>query len=74
MTAYGTYSPQLQRDRRCAPLDLMTEFPDSSRAPPDVQLYFLFIEPGAVRMRDYCCTLAITPLLRELFLLISTES
>ncbi|WP_392843327.1 AraC family transcriptional regulator [Burkholderia ambifaria] len=40
--------------------------PHSSRASPDAQIYFLFIEPGAVRMPDHCCTLAITPLLREL--------
>lgn len=40
--------------------------PHSSKASPNAQLYFLFIEPGAIRLPDSCCTLAITPLIREL--------
>jgi AraC-like DNA-binding protein len=38
----------------------------SSRASRNADLYFLFIEPGAARLPDRCCTLAITPLLSEL--------
>jgi AraC-like DNA-binding protein len=34
----------------------------------NAQICFLFIEPGAALMPDECCTLAITPLVRELIL------
>lgn len=47
--------------------------PHSSRASPNAQLYFLFIEPGAVRLPGHCCTLAITPLLRELIRYLAHE-
>lgn len=38
----------------------------SNRATANAQIYFLFIEPGAASLPDTCCTLAITPLVREL--------
>lgn len=40
--------------------------PHSNRATHNAQLGFLFVEPDAVPMPDECCTLAITPLVREL--------
>ena len=38
----------------------------SNRATPGAQVCFLFIEPGAAPMPDRCCTLKISPLVREL--------
>lgn len=40
--------------------------PHSNRATENAQIYFLFIEPGAAPLPDECCTLAISPLVREL--------
>lgn len=42
--------------------------PHSNRATANARLSFLFIEPGAVAMPDSCCTLKISPLVRELIL------
>lgn len=42
--------------------------PHHNRATANAQLCFLFIEPGAVTMPDQCCTLKITPFVRELIL------
>lgn len=42
--------------------------PHSNRATANARIYFLFIEPGAVALPDQCCTLAITPLVRELII------
>lgn len=44
------------------------EVPHSNRATPQTQLCFLFIEPGCARMPAHCCTLKISPLVRELIL------
>lgn len=44
------------------------EVPHSNKATPSAQLCFLFIEPGAVCMPDRCCTLKISPLVRELIM------
>lgn len=40
--------------------------PHSNRATENAHIYFLFIEPGAAPLPDECCTLAISPLVREL--------
>ena len=48
--------------------------PHSNRATPSAQLCFLFIEPGAAPLPDYCCTLKITPLVRELILTLAERS
>ncbi len=40
--------------------------PHSNRATDNARIYFLFIEPDALGMPEDCCTLAISPLLREL--------
>lgn len=40
--------------------------PHSNRATDNARIFFLFIEPDAARMPDVCCTLAISPLVREL--------
>ncbi|MEO3988979.1 AraC family transcriptional regulator [Pseudocitrobacter cyperus] len=42
--------------------------PHSNRATPQAELCFLFIEPGAAQMPDRCCSLKISPLVRELIL------
>jgi len=38
----------------------------SNLATANARLYFVYIEPGAAEMPDRCCTLFISPLLREL--------
>ncbi len=40
--------------------------PHSNHATDNARVYFLFIEPGAVPMPEECCTLALSPLVREL--------
>lgn len=40
--------------------------PHSNRATPNARIGLLFVEPGAVALPDSCCTLAISPLVREL--------
>lgn len=42
--------------------------PHSNRATANARICFLFIEPGAVEMPNQCCTLKISPLVRELIL------
>lgn len=42
--------------------------PHSNRATDNARICFLFIEPDAARMPHECCTLAISPLVRELIL------
>ncbi len=42
--------------------------PHSNRATANARLYFLFVDPDAARMPQACCTLVISPLLRELIL------
>ena len=44
------------------------QIPHSNHASPAARLCFLFIEPGAAEMPDRCCTLKISPLVRELIL------
>ncbi|HGY4713486.1 TPA: helix-turn-helix transcriptional regulator [Klebsiella oxytoca] len=44
------------------------QVPHSNRAMPEAQICFLFIEPDAAPMPDFCCTLKISPLVRELIL------
>lgn len=40
--------------------------PHSNRVTDNAQLCFLFVEPGAAPLPAHCCTLAISPLVREL--------
>lgn len=47
--------------------------PHSNRATHNARIYLLFIEEGAVRMPDKCCTLAISPLLREMVCHLATQ-
>ncbi|WP_308563740.1 helix-turn-helix transcriptional regulator [uncultured Klebsiella sp.] len=44
------------------------QVPHSNRATPQAQICFLFIEPDAAPMPRRCCTLKISPLVRELIL------
>lgn len=46
----------------------------SNRATANAQLYFLFIEPWAVVMPEHCCTLKISPLVRELIVSLATRT
>ena len=45
----------------------------SNRATAGARLCFLFIEPGAAEMPDRCCTLEISPLVRELILTLAAR-
>ncbi len=47
------------------------QVPHSNRATPEAQVCFLFIEPHAAPMPDFCCTLKISPLVRELILVMA---
>ncbi|QLR42816.1 helix-turn-helix transcriptional regulator [Enterobacter sp. RHBSTW-00994] len=46
----------------------------SNKATPSAQLCFLFIEPNTVALPDRCCTLKISPLVRELILSLATKT
>ncbi|MDX6042563.1 AraC family transcriptional regulator [Scandinavium lactucae] len=50
------------------------QLPHSNRATPGARLCFLFIEPGVAAMPDHCCTLKISPLVRELILTMATRN
>ncbi len=43
----------------------------SNVATANARIYFLYIEPGAANLPDRCCTLSISPLLRELIIELS---
>jgi len=42
--------------------------PHSNRVTPNARICLLFVEPGAAALPHSCCTLAISPLVRELIL------
>lgn len=48
--------------------------PHSNRATPNARLCFLFIEPGVAAMPGHCCTLKISPLVRELILTLAERN
>lgn len=50
------------------------QVPHSNKATPSAQLCFLFIEPGAVTLPEHCCTLKISPLVRELILTLASKT
>lgn len=50
------------------------QIPHSNKATPGAQLCFLFIEPGAVTLPERCCTLKISPLVRELILTLAIKT
>lgn len=50
------------------------QMPHSNRATPGAQISFLFIEPEAAAMPPHCCTLKISPLVRELILALAGRS
>lgn len=47
--------------------------PHSNRATDNARICFLFIEPEAARMPQQCCTLAVSPLVRELIQHLATQ-
>lgn len=42
--------------------------PHSNRATANARLILLFVEPGAVTLPEQCCTLSISPMVREMIL------
>ncbi len=42
--------------------------PHSNVATANARLFFLFIEPGAAELPNRCCTLSLSPLVRELII------
>lgn len=47
--------------------------PHSARATANARLSYLFVEPGAASLPDVCCTLSISPLVRELVNRLTSE-
>lgn len=47
--------------------------PHSCRVTQNARTCFLFIEPGTAAMPETCCTIAITPLVRELILYLAEQ-
>ncbi|WP_084652501.1 AraC family transcriptional regulator [Ottowia thiooxydans] len=47
--------------------------PHSNRATNNARICFLFVEPEASQMPDKCCTLAISPMVRELILYLADQ-
>ncbi|WP_233253109.1 AraC family transcriptional regulator [Paracoccus binzhouensis] len=52
---------------RCA-VWIPGQMPHSVRATANARICYLFVQPEAARLPERCCTLSITPLLRELVL------
>ncbi|WP_416067299.1 AraC family transcriptional regulator [Rhizobium sp. ZK1] len=48
--------------------------PHSNAATANARLFYLFIEPTAVEMPNRCCTLALSPLVRELIIELADRS
>lgn len=48
--------------------------PHSNVATANARLFFLFIEPGATDLPDRCCTLSLSPLVRELIIELADRS
>lgn len=46
----------------------------SNRATANARFFFVYIEPGVARLPDRCCTLSISPLLRELIVDLSDRA
>lgn len=49
-----------------------SNLPHSNRVTPNARICLLFLEPGAAALPPTCCTLAISPLVRELILHLAT--
>ncbi|SKA36955.1 AraC family transcriptional regulator [Consotaella salsifontis] len=48
--------------------------PHSNVATANARLFFLFVEPGASDLPDRCCTLSLTPLVREMIVAMADRS
>lgn len=44
----------------------------SNRATPNARICFLFVEPGVINLPNTCCTLSISPLVREMILYLAS--
>lgn len=49
------------------------QMPHSIRATANARMAYLFVQPGAADLPAHCCTLSITPLVRELILHMADE-
>ncbi|HBO2685817.1 TPA: helix-turn-helix transcriptional regulator [Pseudomonas aeruginosa] len=58
---------------RCA-VWIPGQMPHSVRATANARICYLFVQPGAAQLPDQCCTLSITPLVRELVLHIADQA
>lgn len=57
---------------RCA-VWIPGQMPHSVRATANARICYLFVQPGTALLPDQCCTLSITPLVRELALHIADQ-
>lgn len=48
--------------------------PHSNEVTPNARLIFLFVEPGAAMLSTECCTLSVSPMLREMMLRVAERS
>ncbi|HCZ9325332.1 TPA: helix-turn-helix transcriptional regulator [Pseudomonas aeruginosa] len=58
---------------RCA-VWIPGQMPHSVRATANARICYLFVQPGAAQLPEQCCTLSITPLVRELVLHIADQA
>ncbi len=67
---YGAVSCYAENDIWIVPPDCAVwipgGIPHSAKATWNAHLNYLFIEPGAAALPEKCCTLAISPLIKEL--------
>jgi hypothetical protein len=67
---YGAVSCYAENDIWIVPPDCAVwipgGIPHSAKATWNAHLNYLFIEPGAAALPERCCTLAISPLIKEL--------
>jgi AraC-like DNA-binding protein len=50
------------------------DMPHSNLATANARLFFVYIEPAAIELPDRCCTLSISPLLREVIIELSDQN
>ena len=48
--------------------------PHSSEVTPNARITYLFVEPGMAMLPDQCCTLSVSPMLREMILRVAELS
>ena len=48
--------------------------PHSNQVTPNARLCYLFVEPGASNLPERCCTLSVSPMLREMILHLASKA